>query len=265
MTLYITIIIYILSLIIGLFLMAVVKTISKGKFLLVASVHLFLLLIFIVAKTSSTATTTESASNYTFLFFICSGVMLAGLAWRSNILLPFKIYFSLFALTIVLFIFSPSRLMVFLLSGKYSDTLGKTFPVGENYFLEQQNTSPGLQHFKLICKHGMFHETIQRDIVFKGSLDSIRVLEFIPKEKVGDLLCEAEAIQNNWVSKGYKMINGVPIKYGTDIDGKKIVQGGERRKIVVGDVYHMAVKTPHWVIPDAGSSITYFVCNLYTD
>ncbi len=43
------------------------------------------------------------------------------------------------------------------------------------------------------------------------------------------------------------------------------MQGGERRKIVVGDVYHMAVKTAHWVIPDAGSSITYFVCNLYTD
>ena len=51
----------------------------------------------------------------------------------------------------------------------------------------------------------------------------------------------------------------------TGPDGKKIVQGGERRKIVVGDVYHMAIKTPHWVIPDAGSSITYFVCNLYTD
>ena len=47
-------------------------------------------------------------------------------------------------------------------------------------------------------------------------------------------------------------------------DGKKTVQGGERKKIVVGDVYHMAIKTPHWVIPDAGSSITYFVCNLYT-
>ena len=47
-------------------------------------------------------------------------------------------------------------------------------------------------------------------------------------------------------------------------DGKKIVQGGERRKIVVGDVYHMALNVPHWVIPDAGDSITYFVCNLYT-
>ena len=47
-------------------------------------------------------------------------------------------------------------------------------------------------------------------------------------------------------------------------DGKKTVQGGDRRKIVVGDVYHMPVKLAHWVIPDADSSITYFVCNLYT-
>ena len=51
----------------------------------------------------------------------------------------------------------------------------------------------------------------------------------------------------------------------TGPDGKKTVQGGERRKVVVGDVYHMAVKTPHWVLPDPGTSITYFVCNLYTD
>lgn len=51
----------------------------------------------------------------------------------------------------------------------------------------------------------------------------------------------------------------------TGPDGKKVVQGGERRKIVIGDVYHMAIKTPHWVIPDPGTSVTYFVCNLYTD
>jgi mannose-6-phosphate isomerase-like protein (cupin superfamily) len=47
-------------------------------------------------------------------------------------------------------------------------------------------------------------------------------------------------------------------------DGKKTVQGGDRRKVVVGEVYHIPVKVAHWVIPDAGSSITYFVCNLYT-
>jgi len=52
----------------------------------------------------------------------------------------------------------------------------------------------------------------------------IHFKNFIPKEKVADLLREAEAIQNEWVSKGFKMINGVPIKYGTDVDGKKIVQ-----------------------------------------
>jgi len=52
----------------------------------------------------------------------------------------------------------------------------------------------------------------------------IHFKNFIPKEKVKELLKEAESIQNDWVSKGYKMINGVPIKYGTDVDGKKIVQ-----------------------------------------
>jgi ectoine hydroxylase-related dioxygenase (phytanoyl-CoA dioxygenase family) len=52
----------------------------------------------------------------------------------------------------------------------------------------------------------------------------IHFKNFIPKEKVNELLKEAEGIQNDWVSKDYKMINGVPIKYGTDVDGKKIVQ-----------------------------------------
>jgi hypothetical protein len=46
-------------------------------------------------------------------------------------------------------------------------------------------------------------------------------------------------------------------------DGKKIVKGGERKKIVIGDVYRMSLNTAHWVIPDPGSSITYFVCNLF--
>ena len=182
MALYITIILYILSLIAGLFLMAVVKSITKKKFFFVASIHILSLLIFLLNRKAEIPNT-ESSGNFTFLFFICSGIMLAGLAWRSQVHLVFKIYFTLFGFTIILFIFSPSRLMVFLLTGKYSETMGKTFPVGENYFLEQQNTSAGIHLFKLISKHGLFHETIQRDIDFKGPLDSIHVLEFIPKEK----------------------------------------------------------------------------------
>jgi ectoine hydroxylase-related dioxygenase (phytanoyl-CoA dioxygenase family) len=52
----------------------------------------------------------------------------------------------------------------------------------------------------------------------------IHFKNFIPKERVNELLLEAENIQSDWVSKDYKTINGVPIKYGTDVDGRKIVQ-----------------------------------------
>src|SRR5579871_6779351 len=52
----------------------------------------------------------------------------------------------------------------------------------------------------------------------------IHFKNFIPKEKVNELLRESESIQSDWASKGLTMINGVPIKYGTDVDGKKIVQ-----------------------------------------
>ena len=52
----------------------------------------------------------------------------------------------------------------------------------------------------------------------------IHFKNFISKEMVEILLRDAEKIQDEWVSQGYKMINGVPIKYGTDITGKTIVQ-----------------------------------------
>ncbi len=52
----------------------------------------------------------------------------------------------------------------------------------------------------------------------------IHFKNFITREHVSQLLRETERIQQEWVSNDYKMINGVPIKYGTDIDGKKIVQ-----------------------------------------
>ncbi|MBS1487015.1 MAG: phytanoyl-CoA dioxygenase family protein [Bacteroidetes bacterium] len=47
---------------------------------------------------------------------------------------------------------------------------------------------------------------------------------FINKERVTQLLNAAKTLQNEWISKGLKSINGVPIKYGTDINGERIVQ-----------------------------------------
>lgn len=62
----------------------------------------------------------------------------------------------------------------------------------------------------------------QKDFFAKNGF--IHFKNFISKETVNILLREAEKIQEEWVNQDYKMINGVPIKYGTDITGKKIVQ-----------------------------------------
>ncbi len=177
MILYLAIIFYILSLIIGIFLMATVKVLSPGKFFIVAAFHIIFILVYLFTKNSAAV----ASGNISFLLFICTGIILAGLAWRTTLPLPLKIYCSLFSLTLLMFLFSPSRLMVFLVSGRYTDSLGTTFPLKENYFLEQQNTSSSaVPCYKLIKKHGMFHEAIQRDIYFKGKLDSIQLVEFIP-------------------------------------------------------------------------------------
>jgi mannose-6-phosphate isomerase-like protein (cupin superfamily) len=45
-------------------------------------------------------------------------------------------------------------------------------------------------------------------------------------------------------------------------DGKKTVKGGSTEKIIVGAMYHIPIKTVHWVVPAPGSSVTYWVTNL---
>jgi len=47
---------------------------------------------------------------------------------------------------------------------------------------------------------------------------------FINQEMVNNILLESERVQNEWIANDVKMINGVPIKYGFDVDGKRIVQ-----------------------------------------
>ena len=46
-------------------------------------------------------------------------------------------------------------------------------------------------------------------------------------------------------------------------DGKKTVKGGTTEKIVIGAIYQIPIKTVHWVVPNAGSSITYWVTNIF--
>ena len=52
----------------------------------------------------------------------------------------------------------------------------------------------------------------------------IHFKNFIAKEKVKQLLDESVKVQDQWIREDVKSVNGVPIKFGTDVNGKKIVQ-----------------------------------------
>jgi mannose-6-phosphate isomerase-like protein (cupin superfamily) len=45
-------------------------------------------------------------------------------------------------------------------------------------------------------------------------------------------------------------------------DGKKMIRGGDTRKVKLGEVYHIPINTPHQVMPNPGTTVMYFVCNI---
>jgi hypothetical protein len=180
MTFYLSFFVFILSLIAGLALMIAAKDMRRDKFLLLTAVHIIFLFGFIASLLLRKNDNADSY-NYFFMTFICSGVILSGLAWRSFAPLFLKIYFSIFILTIPLFLFSPSMLLNFLLTMNYKETNGPVFKLEDKYFLEKQNNTQngnGIPHYKIIVEHGIYHQTIQRDIIFGGKLDSIKMLDY---------------------------------------------------------------------------------------
>jgi ectoine hydroxylase-related dioxygenase (phytanoyl-CoA dioxygenase family) len=52
----------------------------------------------------------------------------------------------------------------------------------------------------------------------------IHFKNFVNKDAVDSMLRESERIQDQWIKEDRKMVNGVPIKYGKDVNGKTIVQ-----------------------------------------
>lgn len=179
MTFYLSIVLYIASVIVALALMITGKRWTLKRFLLLGAIHLCFIFLYLL---QGLRTTGETQTNYFFLLYVCSGTALSGLIWRITSPLLLRIYFSLFMASFPLFLFSPSMLVNFLLTTKYSDTLGKTFCVHENLFLEQQQGWKGSSEtvaYKLVEKHGIFRKPIARDILFGGRIDSVRTLSFI--------------------------------------------------------------------------------------
>lgn len=179
MIFYLSLFLFILSLIIGLVLMIAGKDMRRDKFMLLASIHIIFLFAFI-ASLLLRKNDGVFVYNYFFTTFICSGIILSGLSWRSRSPVILRLYFTIFALAIPLFLFSPSMLLNFLLTMNFSSSNGPSFHLDDRYFLETQSTSwkqDDKPHYKVILKHGLYHQTIQRDIVFGGKLDSVKVLK----------------------------------------------------------------------------------------
>lgn len=180
MAFYLGLFIFIISVVVSLIVLIAGKGIKNDKFLLFVTIHL----LFLLAAIASIAIQKKEngMGNFFFLFFICSGLLLCGLAWKSTVSKYFRYYFSIYALTIPIFLISPSLLMNFLLTASFTGTNEPLIALTGRYFLEKQNISRNKnerENYKLIKKKGVFHQTIQRDITFGNKLDSVKVIEFI--------------------------------------------------------------------------------------
>ena len=178
MLLYIAIISYILSNIIALAFVFTGKKLNPGFFRLLAALHLVFGIFFIFNLINNKE---ESPRYVSFMVFFCSGIITGGLALGTKTNIILKIYFGLFCLSIFVFILSPSLLLNFLLTASFNRHRDM-MPLKENYYLERQTStfssdSSGMK-YKVIRKKGMFHETIARDLDFKGKLDSMKILSF---------------------------------------------------------------------------------------
>ncbi len=52
----------------------------------------------------------------------------------------------------------------------------------------------------------------------------IHFKNFISAETVNSIIEASKQVQQQWLSNGVDKVNGVPIKYGKDLDGSDIVQ-----------------------------------------
>ncbi len=84
---------------------------------------------------------------------------------------------------------------------------GKTHKVNGSYPLFSFEAGLTQEHKDFFEEYGFIH--------FKN---------FVGKDVVENMLRESERIQAQWIKEDRKLVNGTPIKYGKDVDGKTIVQ-----------------------------------------
>ena len=183
--LIITITAYIISIGLCLILAITLRNVSLNKLKFPLFSHTFSIVIFCVVYMFNNE---SSALHYLMLAFVCSGLILSGLVLRSDALIPFKIYFSLFLISIIFFLASPSHLFRYISYSWRNNDLFQTFHIGSNYFLEEQqamlNLSNDQTKYKVIQSFGVFHKTFARNIIFGHRLDSIHIISFNQRNAV---------------------------------------------------------------------------------
>lgn len=173
--LIVSIILYILSLAASLIIAIASKKFNPHSFPYPAYLHLF----FLAAGIISYMAGLKELTSYSILLSVCSALWIAGWGLRNKFIRwPIRIYFSLYLLSILLFLASPS-LLIYTITGKLSErSAEKWISMGNNYYLvEQSGMQPARElHWKMIRKSGPYKKTIQRDLSFGYIPDSVRIV-----------------------------------------------------------------------------------------
>ncbi|MFC6099063.1 phytanoyl-CoA dioxygenase family protein [Olivibacter domesticus] len=79
----------------------------------------------------------------------------------------------------------------------------------------------------MVTTYQTFHftgELTAEQIAFFGAYGFIHFKQFINQEAVASIVQASKEVEKKWIAAGLQKINGVPIKYGVDLDGSQIVQ-----------------------------------------
>lgn len=144
-------------------------------------IHFLLLAAFIINFRYVGSIVHPAYANYIFLSFFCFGIITAGMIMRNKYPVFIKVYFILFLISLPLFIISPSRLLGFIVTGDINALHRERIHVSGNYFLvaqtDHRNNVKQLLPYKLTREMGMFHRTLQRDILLPETCDSVRIID----------------------------------------------------------------------------------------
>lgn len=147
-------------------------------------VHFLLMAAFLSTYGYTGSIQFPSLSNYIFLGSFCLGIVTAGMILKSQHSTLLKAYFVLYILSLPLFILSPSRVLGFIVTGDINAIQRDRIHVTGNYFLvaqtDHRNCGSKPLPYKLTREMGLFHRTLQRDIMLPGICDSVNVIQRMP-------------------------------------------------------------------------------------